>query len=198
MEFADTPNFTVAGVTDYSNAGLHGSDARVRTSEALNQETLALKSANAGGGASGGRVEGSAKNDESAAEEGKLRAALAQSPNSFDANHQLGEFCLRSKRYKEAIPLLEAAYHINPGNPDNAYDLALAYEGSGELTRAREEALRIPVNADTHRLLGDLDEKLGDPVGAVHEYENFCCTRPRCRLWESLSKDQPLIRSRHA
>lgn len=43
MEFSDAPNFTVAGVTDWSNAGLHGSDANARTSEALNKETLALK-----------------------------------------------------------------------------------------------------------------------------------------------------------
>ena len=43
MEFSDAPNFAVAGVTDWSNAGLHGSDANARTSEALNKETLALK-----------------------------------------------------------------------------------------------------------------------------------------------------------
>jgi tetratricopeptide (TPR) repeat protein len=45
MEFSDAPNFTVAGVTDWSNAGLHGSDANARTSEALNRETLALNNA---------------------------------------------------------------------------------------------------------------------------------------------------------
>jgi tetratricopeptide (TPR) repeat protein len=177
MDFADTPNFTVAGVTDYSNVGLHGSDARVRTSEALNKETLAMKSANASGGAPGGS-ESSSKNETGAEEERKLRAALVQSPNSFDANHQLGEFCLRSERYKQAIPPLEAAYRIDPGNRDNAYDLALAYEGSGDLARAREQALKIPTNADTHRLLGDLDEELGDPVAAVHEYEQAAQSDP--------------------
>jgi tetratricopeptide (TPR) repeat protein len=44
MEFADKPNFTVAGVTDWSGAGGHGSDTSLRTSEALARETLALKS----------------------------------------------------------------------------------------------------------------------------------------------------------
>ena len=43
MEFEDKPNFTVAGVTDWNNTGMHGSDANVRTSEALAKETLALK-----------------------------------------------------------------------------------------------------------------------------------------------------------
>jgi tetratricopeptide (TPR) repeat protein len=176
MEFADQPNFTVAGVTDYSNVGLHGSDARVRTSEALNKDTLALKSASASKAAPGG--ESPAKNNEAAETERKLRAALAQSPGSFEANHQLGAFCLRSGRYKEAIPLLEAAYHVDPGNHDNAYDLALAYEGSGDLGRAREQALKIPSSADTHRLLGDVDEKLGEPVAAVHEYEQAAQSDP--------------------
>jgi tetratricopeptide (TPR) repeat protein len=43
MEFADKPNFTVAGVTDWTAVGGHGSDATLRTSEALARETLTLK-----------------------------------------------------------------------------------------------------------------------------------------------------------
>jgi tetratricopeptide (TPR) repeat protein len=44
MQLSDEPNFTVAGVTDWSNVGLHGSDANVRTSESLAKETATLKS----------------------------------------------------------------------------------------------------------------------------------------------------------
>src|ERR1700731_3668137 len=44
MEFDDKPNFTVAGITDWNNTGIHGSDASQRTSEALVKETLGLKS----------------------------------------------------------------------------------------------------------------------------------------------------------
>lgn len=43
MEFSDAPTFTVAGVTDWTAAGGHGSDAILRTSEALTRETLSLK-----------------------------------------------------------------------------------------------------------------------------------------------------------
>lgn len=43
MEFDDRPNFSVAGVTDWNNTGIHGSDTNQRTSEALVKETLALK-----------------------------------------------------------------------------------------------------------------------------------------------------------
>jgi tetratricopeptide (TPR) repeat protein len=44
MEFADKPNFAVAGVTDWSGAGGHGSDTSLRTSESLARDTAALKS----------------------------------------------------------------------------------------------------------------------------------------------------------
>ena len=47
LELSDVPNYTVAGVTDWSNVGLHGSDANVRTSEKLTKETAALKPATA-------------------------------------------------------------------------------------------------------------------------------------------------------
>jgi len=43
MEYSDTPNFTIAGVTDWTAVGGHGSDSILRTSEALALETLKLK-----------------------------------------------------------------------------------------------------------------------------------------------------------
>jgi tetratricopeptide (TPR) repeat protein len=44
MELSDKPNFTVAGVTDWTNVGGHGSDTKLRASESLARETAALKS----------------------------------------------------------------------------------------------------------------------------------------------------------
>ena len=84
MEFADQPNFTVAGVTDWTAVGGHGSDSTLRTSETLTSETLTLKPESTGHGTAG--VLGEAK--EGKESESKLRAALANAPNSFDANHQ--------------------------------------------------------------------------------------------------------------
>jgi tetratricopeptide (TPR) repeat protein len=43
IEFADKPDFVVAGVTDWTAVGGHGSDISLRTSEALARETLNLK-----------------------------------------------------------------------------------------------------------------------------------------------------------
>jgi Tfp pilus assembly protein PilF len=53
IEFDDKPNFVIAGVKDWSNADLHGSAANARTSESLNQGTLALKSHDATAESSG-------------------------------------------------------------------------------------------------------------------------------------------------
>jgi tetratricopeptide (TPR) repeat protein len=169
MEFADKPNFTVAGVTDWTAVGGHGSDSILRTSEDLARETLALKPEVARGSAPA--FSGASAMNES---ESKLRTALAGAPGSFEANHQLGEFYLHAGRYRESIPLLQAAYQIDPANAGNQYDLALAYKGAGDFLQAREHVQKLLSHKDTadlHRLLGELDEKLGDPLAAVHEYE---------------------------
>lgn len=167
MEFADNPNFTVAAVTDWTAAGGHGSDAVLRTSEALNRETIALKSQGDAGGPS--NLSGSMKETESA-----LRAAVASAPQGFEANHKLGEFYLQAGRPGDAVAPLQAAYKIDPNHTDNAYDLALALKGNGDFSGARDLVQRLIARDDTanlHRLLGELNESLNDPLSAVHEFE---------------------------
>jgi tetratricopeptide (TPR) repeat protein len=164
MTFADKPNFTVAGVTDWTAVGGHGSDSSLRTSESLASETLALKS-----GHDAAHIA-----DDVGGSESKLRANLARGADGFEANHALGDFYLHAGRYKESIPLLQKASQIDPQNFGNEYDLALAYEGDGDLSLARDrvrELLGHQENADLHRLAGEIDERLGDPLTAVHEYE---------------------------
>ena len=165
MEFADTPNFTIAAVTDWTAAGGHGSDAVLRTSEALNRETLALKPSGNGTASASG---------EPAASESTLRAAVARNPGDIEANRKLGEFYLRANRFQDAIPPLRAACTLDPNHSQTEYDLALALEGSGDLIGAREQVEKLLAqndNAEAHRLAGELDEKLGDPLAAVHEFE---------------------------
>jgi tetratricopeptide (TPR) repeat protein len=173
MELQDTPNFTVAGVTDWSNAGLHGSDTSSKASDALTRETLELKSSNSK--ENGSAPANSLSKERGAKEsEASLRAAVGREPNSFAANHNLGAFCFASGQYREAIPLLEEAYRIDPTNYANGYQLALAYRAGGNTMRAREQIARLLASwdtADLHRLSGDLDERLGDPVAAVGEYQ---------------------------
>jgi tetratricopeptide (TPR) repeat protein len=170
MEFADAPNFTVAGVTDWTAVGGHGSDSSLRTSEALTREALTLKPEAEHDSA----TPATPNSIESDKAEGRLRAALASDPRSFAANHQLGEFYVRAARYQESIPLLSAAYEINPSDHGNEYDLAQALKEVGDFQRAREhiqKLLAVRDSADYHRLAGELDEKLADPLAAVHELE---------------------------
>ncbi len=170
MEFADKPNFTVAGVTDWTAVGGHGSDSSLRTSEALARETLTLKPEDSGKSASGSPGRASEGNES----ESTLRATLAGAPGNFEANHQLGEFYLHAGRYRESLPLLQASYQIDPANSANECDLALVYKETGDLSQAREHVQKLLAHkdrADLHRLAGELDEKLGDPLAAVHEDE---------------------------
>jgi tetratricopeptide (TPR) repeat protein len=169
MEFADKPNFTVAGVTDWTAAGGHGSDTSLRTSEALTREAVTLKAYGAAHNAPV-NADGSRANES----EGKLRAALASSPQSFVANRQLGDFYLHAGRYRDSIPLLEASYRIDPTDSSNEYNLAVALNEAGDLPQAREHTQKLLAHqesADLHRLAAELDEKLGDPLTAVHEFE---------------------------
>ena len=114
IEFSDEPSFTVAGITDRSNLGLHGSDTTVRTSDALARETAGLKS-------------------EDAAKAANADAAAARK-----------------------------------------YQLAIAAESKGDFAAARDLTQKILAGGDDaegHHLLGDIDERANDPLGAVREYE---------------------------
>jgi tetratricopeptide (TPR) repeat protein len=168
MQFSDKPNFTIAGVVDWTAVGGHGSDSALRTSEDLARETLTLKPESSR--SNGPSLPDSAeKKNES---EGKLIAARTSTPGSFEANHQLGEYYFHAGRSQDSIPLLLAAYQIDPTMDGNAYDLARAYKEAGDFSRAREQARKLQVHNDSanlHHLMGELDEKLGDPLDAVRE-----------------------------
>jgi tetratricopeptide (TPR) repeat protein len=179
IELDDRPNFTVAGITDSTGSGGHGSETRMRTGEGLARETVNLES---GKTSEGSAVAGSAGGvgPETRVSEEELLGAVRQSPRSFESNHVLGEFYLHSRRYRESIPPLAAAYQINPADRQNALDLALAYKAGGEFGPSREVASQMLVKdknlssqdeAKLRRMLGDLDEALGDPLGAVKEDE---------------------------
>ncbi len=170
MQFSDQPNFTIAGVVDWTAVGGHGSDSALRTSEDLARETLTLKpdSSNSSGSALPGNASKGNKTESS------MIAARASAPESFEANHQLGEFYFHTGRYQESIPLLRTAYQIDPTRISNAFDLARAYREVGDISQARQlvqELLAHNNSADLHRLAGELDEKLGDPLAAVREDE---------------------------
>ena len=113
MEFSDAPNFTVAGVTDWSNAGLHASETNARTSESLNKDMAALKA-----GASGGKKELA-----------RQAAPLQKNGHAAEANPATGA--------DTPAPAAEAETHRAAGDRYEAAGDALAAE------REYEAAVRL-------------------------------------------------------
>ena len=192
IELDDRPTFTVSGITDTTGSGGHGSETRMRTGEALAKETMSLETdASTAVAAAAPDRGGTAREKQT---ETVLRAALVRSPRSFESNHELGELYLHTLRCHEAIPLLEAAYQTKPNDHANASDLALAFQACGEFSHAREQVNQMLVNenefdrhdqGNLHNMLGDLDEKVEDPLGAVREYERAAQLDPSERNYFS-------------
>ena len=167
-QFFDEPQFTVAGVTQATDSGGHGSDIVLRTTEALARATVSLSTEAAGDSKAA-----------SAAIESSLRDTLAHDPENLDANRQLGKLLVDSGKAAEGVPYLERASQLNPSDDDNSYELAVAYADAGNPDRARTQARSLLLRrqeaqkdrADLHHLLGGVEEKLGNPLEAVREYQ---------------------------
>jgi tetratricopeptide (TPR) repeat protein len=177
-QFFDEPQFTVAGVTEAMNPGGHGSDTILRTTETLAKETASLGPSAPNHKPSGLGTTSSTSSPNRAAED-SLRLAAEHDPENFEANWQIAKFLVDEGKTGEALPYLVRAAELNPTNFETAYELAVAYTHDAQCTRAREKLLPLlkrPDNSaqqqsDLHRLLGEIEEKSGDPLAAVHEYE---------------------------
>jgi tetratricopeptide (TPR) repeat protein len=175
-QFFDEPHFTVAGVTDTTTLGGHGSDAIVRNREALVQATVSL----------GESSPGNASPSENPEAEKFLREAVDRDPKRFDANYQLGTLLVAEGKAREALPFLERALSVNPGDCDSAYELALARADSGDYDRARQDVQALLAaqtksgreKAEPHQLLAEVDEKLGNPLEAVKEFQRAAELNP--------------------
>ena len=177
-QFFDEPKFTVAGVTEAMNPGGHGSDTILRTTEALAKETASLGSTTANAESSSSRMPASPSSN--AAAEESLRAEAEHEPGKFELNYRLGKMLVNDGKAQEALPYLERASQLKSGDYESAYELALALADAGEYERARTEAQTLLVapnraarqqQAELHHLLGNIQEKLGNPLEAVREYQ---------------------------
>ena len=169
-EFFDEPSFTVAGVTDSTNLGGHGSNTIARTKETLAKDTVSL-----------GRGSHAAPSPANSLtpQEKSLREAAAQQPGNFEANQKLGQLLVAEGKAREALPYLERASQLNPSSYENSYQLSRGYADSGVYQRARSNVKTLLTTqgkdahhgAELHHLLGDIEGKLGNPVEAVQEYQ---------------------------
>jgi tetratricopeptide (TPR) repeat protein len=171
-EFFDQPQFTVAGVRDTFSSGGHGSDTVLRTTEGLVKATMAL-------GESKELPDPSSRN---LATEKALRDAVERDPGDFAATSKLGNWLLDRQDPQEAVPYLERAFRLNPRDTETAYALARAYARTGRYNQARtrlKDLLRNrPQDARLYELLGDVEEKMDEPLGAVRSYERAAQLNP--------------------
>jgi len=177
MQFADNPNFSIAAVTDWTAAGGHGSDASLRTSEALARDAVRLSPQDQKSAAtSKANVTAEAAESESV-----LRAAVEKDPKNFNANHKIGWFYLQTGRYQDAVRSLQVAYEAESGNYDNEFDLARALKMAGDAAQARNHVQRLLEHrptAELHRFKAEMDEEAGDPLSAARELQRAVSEDP--------------------
>ncbi|HET7102177.1 MAG TPA: tetratricopeptide repeat protein [Terriglobia bacterium] len=114
-------------------------------------------------------------------EEKILRGAVEQAPQDFEANRTLGEFYLRQGKLREAIPYLERAQKSNPSSYENGYNLALACLQVRDYPAARRQIkalLQLRETAELHSLLGEAEEKAGNPAKATQEFARAAQMNP--------------------
>jgi tetratricopeptide (TPR) repeat protein len=109
-EFFDEPQFTVAGVTQATNSGGHGSDTVLRATEALAKATVSLSKESSAGSKS-----------PTAATESSLLEAVALNPKDPELHHLLGDVEEKLGHPLEAVREYQRAAELDPSEP-NLFD----------------------------------------------------------------------------
>jgi tetratricopeptide (TPR) repeat protein len=110
-EFFDEPQFTVAGVTQATNSGGHGSDTVLRTTEALAKATVSLSKESSVG----------SNPPASVTTESSLRDAVARNPEDPALHHLLGDVEEKLGNPLNAVREYQRAAELDPSEP-NLFD----------------------------------------------------------------------------
>jgi len=102
-EFFDPPQFTVAGVTDTTSLGGHGSDTVVRTRETIAKETASLSKAPAG-----------SQSSVSSETEKSLREKIEREPQKAEFHHLLADVEEKQGNSLEAVREYQRAAELDP------------------------------------------------------------------------------------
>lgn len=138
MTFSDEPAFTVAGVTDTTAMGGHGSGPVVRNSNALSKETVSLAHTDAPG------APAQATGQPASAPEAEIRAMLARQDKA-DLHVELADIEESEGRPLEAIKEYERAAQMEPTE-------AHLFSWGAELLLHHAPEPAIEVFAKGHRL----------------------------------------------
>jgi len=94
---------------------------------------------------------------------------------------RLAEILSRANLFSDAAVDFAAASTLAPDRSDLLYDLALAVFRAGRLDDAlasAERAKNVADNGSIESLIGDIQEKRGDPLAAVHNYQAAVTLEP--------------------
>lgn len=187
MELSDTPNFTVAGVTDWSNVGLHGSDANVRTSESLAKETASLKSNAPGKTSRAGDAHRALGDSKEAAGDpiGAVReyeGAVKADP-SEENYFAWGAELLLHRAGQAAVQVFSAGAKAHPDSSRLLAGLGAAYYSIGQYNEAASKICRAsdlnPTDAAPYLFLGKMEQADADPLPCSEAvFSRFAAEQP--------------------
>ena len=180
LKFSDEPNFAVAGVTDWSAAGLHGSAANARTSEDLAKETAALKSTSttaksaSTGDADAHRELGDAKEKSGdpigAVNEYEKAARMDPSERNYFA---WGTELLLHRAGGAAIEVFSKGAKNHANSARMLAGLGAAYYANGQYVEAARRICEAsdlePLNTQPYLLLGKMEKAAAEPFSCSEE-----------------------------
>ena len=172
LQFSDQPQFQIAGVVDATNYGGHGSDAMVRTKEALARDTDSLKNETlapygnlsaTGSAADAHRLQGdqaeAAGHPLDAAREYQLAAEKQPSERNLFA---WGAELLLHRAFDPAIEVFSKGRYQFPGSVRIAVGLGIATYDRGETEAGKQLLLAasdiVPNNTIPYLFMGRLQE----------------------------------------
>ena len=172
IQFSDSPNFTVAGVTDWSNVGLHGSDVNVRTSETLTNEAAALKPAAKSSGVTNKDAEAhrllgdeKEKSGDPVAAEREYEAAVKLDP-SEENYFAWGAELLLHRAGVAAVEVLTKGAAAHPNSQRMAEALGAAFYANGQFAESAQQMCRaadlLPSIAEPYLFLGRIEQAASD------------------------------------
>jgi tetratricopeptide (TPR) repeat protein len=111
-----------------------------------------------------------------------LRGITLPPDRLLEVRSRTAELLSRANLYGEAAKDFEDASRLAPGRPDILFNLAIARYRNGEWDASlasAEQARTVEDSGPLESLLGDLHEKRGDALAAVHSYQMAVTLEPR-------------------
>jgi len=173
IQFSDQPQFQISGVVDPTNYGGHGSDAVLRTKEALARDTDSLgkdthtsplgNPSPASEAAERHRLAGDTAESQGHALEAVHEYELAAESDASEPNlFAWGAELLLHRAFEPAVEVFTKGHHQFPGSVRIAVGLAIATYDRGDIEAGKEllvEACDIdPANTTCYLFIGRLQE----------------------------------------